>query len=273
MKKIPLLILLILSANIFSSTGLLLSEDNWYSEIDVPVIENLYITANLTDNTFYAGPSVKFNWEDYTTGLLKVKTGNGFVNGGLLFGSKKYMLFGKYMSNSNKAPVFSYNYMNVKFFSDMTYSLYTRSWYRLPLGAFNGGMSYLNYRNEGINFTDMNFYVYSKAINRSTRLRSFDDTIGAAIDIKSTDSLGEMGYGAGLALDYKKMDVGVCLTGSFILPLEEFKMIFSPVIMFSGKTLKSQMVLSKLGADETVTAGLVTDGFNLDSFFVRVEFR
>lgn len=273
MKKFALFILLILSVNIFCSTDLLLSEDSWYSKIDIPVIENLYITANLTDNSFYAGPSVKLDWEDYTTGLLKIKTGNGFINGGLLFGSEKYMLFGKYMSNSNKAPIFSYNYMNVKFFSDMTYSLYTRSWYRLPLGAFNGGMSFLNYRNEGFDFTDMNFYVYSKAINRSTRLRSFKDSIGASIDIKSTDSLGEMGYGAGLALDYKKMDVGICLVGSFILPLENFKMILSPVMMFSGNTLKSQIVLSKLGADETITAGLVTDGLNLDSFFVRVEFR
>ena len=273
MKRLFLLVAILYAVSIFGSTGLLVEPDTWYSEIDVPILNASYLTANLTGDSLYAGPSFKLNWEDYSTGFLKVKTGTGFINGGLLFSQGKYMLYGKYMSSSNKVPVFSYNYADFRLFSEMDYSLYTRSWYRLPLGSFNGGISFINYQKDSFNFTDTNFYVYSKELDRSARLRSFDDSIGAVVDLKSTDSLGEMGYGAGLGLDYKSMDLGLCLAGSFIIPLEEFRMILSPVMLISANTFKTQIVLSKLGADETVTAGIVADGFSLDSFFVRVEFR
>ena len=85
MKKILLFSFIVLiTISVFSISGNI-SKNNFETDLYFPVYENIYVVGSFTDETIGAGVAFDFNWEDYSTGFLKIKEKDGSLGLGIKY--------------------------------------------------------------------------------------------------------------------------------------------------------------------------------------------
>lgn len=273
MKKILCVsIVFLIALSLALATQVQLSNDGWGVSTDIKAYGKLYLTLSLASGVPYVGLTFKDHWEEFSTGFIKLKVKEGYFSGSLLASYEGLFMDVRYVSNSNQIPVFSHSLLELELSSNGDKKYLVRNWYRLPLGQINGGLSTLLYRINDFSFNDVGLYLYAKEFERSLRVKNAHTNVIATVDLKTNDSLGEMGYGLGIGMNYMSFDLGAAFSGNFIVPAGEIKLILSPTIMVSMRGLDAQLLISKLGNDDSIYAGISVTNFKLNGVFMRLDF-
>ncbi|HAA85956.1 MAG TPA: hypothetical protein DCE14_06390 [Kosmotogaceae bacterium] len=244
---------------------------DWTARMALPFYERFSLSLRMSADDAQLGITYSDAWDEYTRGFLRIKTREGRFHGGLSLGEKGVSLYAKYSSSIFTPPVFSHTYFESEVSSDGDYSLYMRSWFRVPLGNLNGGAHVLGYVSPTFGFMDAGTYLYANEFERSFRLRVAGPVAMATVDISTQDSLGEVGYGIGVGMNYRSFKLGIAMSGNMVVSLNGFKIVVSPAICVRLDTVESQFMITKLGTDNTFSFGLGMDGLKITSFFLRLS--
>lgn len=273
MKKGLCLFLLLISVVILSAeTQIKLNNAGWSVSADIRAYEDIYLTLALASGTPYVGVTYVDRWEEFSTGFLKLKTRDGVFRGSILASHEGLFMGVRYVTNTNQIPVFSHTTLELELSTvgDMKYLVRNRV--RLPLGQLNGGLSVFLYREDSFSFNDIGLYLYAKEYERSVRIRNAETNVVATVDLKTNDSLGEVGYGIGIGMNYLSFDLGLAFAGNFIVPAGDLRLMLSPTVMVSLRGIDAQMLISKLGNDDSIFAGISVTNFSLNGIFMRLVF-
>ena len=257
---------------LFAETKIRLDNAGWEISTDIRAYENFYLTLALSSGVPFVGFTYRDSWEEFSKGFLRMKVRDGSFRGSLLASHKGILLGARYVSNTNQIPVFSHSLIELELSSFGDRSYLVRNWFRLPLGQINGGLNTFLYRVNDFSFNDVGLYLYAKEFERSLRVRNTETNVAVTVDLKTSDSLGEMGYGVGIGMNYLSFDLGAVFLGNFIVTAGDLKLVLSPMIMVSFRGIDAQLLISKLGSDDSVYAGISVTNFNLNGIFMRLAF-
>jgi len=268
-----LIVVLALSSGLASSleADFRMQNLDWTARIALPFYQRFSLSLSVSADDAQLGIAYSDSWDEYTRGFLRIKTREGRFHGGLSLGEKGVSLSAKYSSSIFTPPVFSHTYLESEVSTCGDYSLYMRSWFRVPLGNLNGGAHVLGYVSPAFNFMDAGAYLYANEFERSLRLRFAGPVAMATVDISTQDSLGEVGYGIGVGMNYRSFKLGVAMSGNMVLSLNGFKIVVSPAICVRLDTVESQFTITKLGTDNSVSLGFAMDGLKITTFFLRLS--
>ncbi len=273
MKKTVCFLIVILVCSIsLAQTQIQFTNRGWNLSTDIKAYENYHLTLALASGIPYVGITYKDHWEEFSGGFFKMKIRDGDFRGSILASHEGLYMAARYVSNTNQIPVFSHSLLELELSSLGDRRYLVRNWFRLPLGQINGGLSTFIYRVDDFAFNDIGLYLYAKEFERSFRLRNAETNVVVTVDLKTSDSLGEMGYGFGVGMNYMSFDLGAAFSGNFIVPAGDLKLVLSPMIMVSLRGIDAQLLISKLGSDDSVYAGISITNFKLNGVFMRLIF-
>ncbi len=253
--------------------GFRLANLDWSTRMALPLYGGVSLSLGVSGSDAQLGMTYTDTWDEYTRGFFRIKTHEGRFHGGVYLGATGISLLAEYSSSIFTPPVFSHTYLESMVNTSGEYSLYTRAWYRIPLGNLNSGAHVLSYISPGFRFTDFGAYLYANEFERSFRLRAVGSVVMATVDLSTQDSLGEIGYGLGVGMNYQSFKVGVAMSGNMVVALNGFKIVVSPAICVRLDTVESQFMVTKLGTDNSLSLGLTMDGFKINSFFLRLSLQ
>ncbi len=270
MKKILLLSFIVLiTISVFSISGNI-SKNNFETDLYFPVYENIYIVGSFTDETIGGGVAFDFNWEDYSTGFLKIKEKDGSLGLGI-----KYIdgitLFGDFEFNNNKLPFFTHSYFDGKVSLNKDFRVYTRNWIRLPFVIFNLGGQLVTFNENEYNFIDLNSYLFNSDWKKSMRFKYIDNSAILGIDLETNDTLGEFGYGGGIGYNFYNKQIGVAVYANIKADMKISKFSLYPTVIFTKDDVLMQLLITRLGVKETFSMGITIENFEIKGFFLRFE--
>ncbi|HAY98630.1 MULTISPECIES: hypothetical protein [unclassified Mesotoga] len=271
-KRLCLFIVVFLGVLIFSEIQIKLNNAGWSVSADIRAYEDIYLTLALASGIPYVGVTYVDTWEEYSTGFLKLKIKDGLFRGSLLASNEGLFMGVRYVTNTNQIPIFSHTTLELELSTVGKMKYLARNWVRLPLGQLNGGLNVFLHGEDSFSFNDIGLYLYAKEYERSLRIKNAESNVVATVDLKTNDSLGEVGYGIGIGMNYLSFDLGVAFAGNFIVPAGDLRLMLSPTVMVSMRGIDAQMLISKLGSDDSVFAGISVTNFNLNGIFMRLVF-
>ncbi|CCU86100.1 MULTISPECIES: hypothetical protein [Mesotoga] len=271
-RALCLSLVLLFGILLLSETQLKLNNAGWSVSADIRAYEDIYLTLALATGIPYVGVTYVDSWEEYSTGFLKLKIQDGVFRGSLLASHEGLFMGVRYVSNTNQIPIFSHTALELELSTVSKMKYLVRNWVRLPLGQLNGGLSVFLHGEDSFSFNDIGLYLYAKEYERSLRIRNMESNVVATVDLKTNDSLGEVGYGIGIGMNYLSFDPGLAFAGSFIVPAGDLRLMLSPTVMVSMRGIDAQLLISKLGSDDSIFAGISVTNFNLNGIFMRLIF-
>lgn len=269
MKKFVIIILIGVSVVVCGVSGNI-SMNYFESDLYFPVFENIYFLGSISDKSIGGGVALDFNWEKYSTGFLKIKENDGSFGFGIKY-LEDITLFSNFEFNNSKIPFFSHSYFDGSIKLNKDFSLYTRNWIRLPIVVINIGGQLVTYNKNDYSFNDLSTYIFNPDWKRSIRFKYIDKSAILGLDLHTSDTLGEFGYGGGVCYNFENKKIGLSLFANLKADMKISKFTLSPTVVFTSDNVLLQLLITRLGVKETFSMGITVDDFKIKGFFLRFE--
>ncbi|MDI3524021.1 hypothetical protein [Kosmotoga sp.] len=243
----------------------------WSAEFELPLFfDSLGLNISLFSGNPYLGVYYHDSWEEYSTGFFKIKVKDGNLFFGIIASDTgDFCAYGRLVSNSYKAPLFSHSYNEVYLFSNGGYRSYSRVNLRMPIGAFNTGVRVINRSDNNSKFWDSELYFFAKDFSRSFRLFLTESWVQLTLDIETIDSLGELGYGAGIGASIAEFSPGIALYLNRLVKIGTTNLTVSAKMFIGLDEVKTHLLVSNLGNRELFALGIGLNNLDVVTMFVR----
>lgn len=279
MKKISVFvfaaIFLVISPSAFSMPMTNLTYytiDNWSVNFRIPFTEQIGIEMTLDKGLPYLGIALYDSWVEYSEGFIKMKQRDGSFLLTASLGKNKGILFAKYVSTSYQLPFYYHTNNEILLTTDAEYRMLNKSQFRMGFGEITLGGNIVNLSSKDYAFREYSAYTKIKSWNKVFRLKATNNLFLASIDLKSEGSLGEFGFGPGISIGYKPIEIGLSANVIQLIKLKPSNIVISGYLSASLNSLGFQVSGWSLGNKDEILFGIESPDLSDFNAFIRLSF-
>lgn len=246
--------------------------DNWSVNFRIPFTEQIGIEMTLDKGLPYLGIALYDSWVEYSEGFIKMKQRDGSFLLTASLGKNKGILFAKYVSTSYQLPFYYHTNNEILLTTDAEYRMLNKSQFRMGFGEITLGGNIVNLSSKDYAFREYSAYTKIKSWNKVFRLKATNNLFLASIDLKSEGSLGEFGFGPGISIGYKPIEIGLSANVIQLIKLKPSNIVISGYLSASLNSLGFQVSGWSLGNKDEILFGIESPDLSDFNAFIRLSF-